>query len=168
MESVEISFPDNKGNHLLIALDFCDNSYKQSSLQIPEEYTDIDIVDISIEKVYLDKPIDASVFFKMTSWLLTQFEKYNNAIFTYICSTDDLETNHNKIKPQEYRRDLFNILLRRVSDKQKFKIQDIIIGPKDYLTFGRAFYRDKHAPIIFIVVSHLQDKQKIYEQQDQE
>lgn len=159
MESIENTFSDNKGNHLMVALDFCDKSYKQETLQIPEEYSDIEIVDINIEKVYLDKPINSIVFFKMSSWLLQQFLSQENAIFCFICSTDELENNHPTIKPQMYRWSLFDKLYQRMLNKISFNIQDVIVGPEGYQTFGRAFYRDKHAPILHLVVAHLKEKQ---------
>lgn len=159
MAIIEEIFSDNEGNHLMVALDFCDDIYKQGTLQIPEEFADVDIVDISIEKVYLSKPINPIVFFKMSSWLLSQFETYNNAIFTYICSTDELATNHLSVKPQKYRWLLFDRLLERINCSDKLNCQDVIVGTDEYQTFGRAFYRDRHAPIIHIVTSHLEDKQ---------
>lgn len=70
MDSIENTFSDNEGNHLMVALDFCDDDYKQDSLNIPTEYSDVEIVDIGIEKVYLEKPINPIVFFQMSSWLL--------------------------------------------------------------------------------------------------
>lgn len=41
----------------MVALYFCDDDYKRNSLHIPEEYADIKVIDISITKVYVDKPI---------------------------------------------------------------------------------------------------------------
>lgn len=111
MKTIKTTISDKQGNHLLVALDFCDYYYKHDSLNIPDEFADIDIVDISIEKVYLDKPISINVFFKLSKWLLHQFELNENAIFTYICSTDELTTNHIQIEPQEYRWKLFDTLL---------------------------------------------------------
>lgn len=37
-----------------------------------------------------------------------------------------------------------------------------MVGPDDYITYGRAFFRAKHAPIIHIVCAHLQEKQRQY------
>lgn len=161
MNSIECTFSDTKGNHLLVALDFYDSRYKKDSLQIQEEFFDIDIIDINIGKVYLDKPISPAVFFKMSNWLLDQFKLHDNAVFTYVCSIDDLDCNHKEIEPQLYRWKLFDLLFQRTS-KAHINVQDVIVGPKDFQTFGRAFYRDKHAPVIHIIAAHLQDKQQYY------
>lgn len=160
MKSIENTFSDNEGNHLMVALDFYDEAYKQNTLQIPEEYSDIDIVDISIEKVFVDKPIHYSEFFKMCTWLLQQFSIYDNAVFTYICSFDELKTNHLDIEPQFYRWSLFDRLFQRTSSYIQLNTQDVIVGSDGYQSYGRAFFRDKHAPIIHIITSHLQDKQR--------
>lgn len=156
---MEYIIPDNKGNHLMVALDFYDNAYKQETLQIPEEYSDIEIADISIEKVYLDKPIHFSAFFEMNKWLLNQFLGHSNAIFCFICSIDELDNNHQDIEPQLYRWKLFDRLCQRMIGKGNFNIQDVIVGPEGYQSYGRAFYRSKHAPIVHLIVSHLQEKQ---------
>lgn len=74
MESVEKEFYDNEGNYLLVALYFFDDDYKRNALEVPDGYADTDIIDISITKAYVDKPIHYSVFFKMSSWLLYEFE----------------------------------------------------------------------------------------------
>lgn len=154
-------FSDNEGNHLMVALDFYDNRYKQTTLYIPEEYSDIEIVDISISKVYVDRPIHYSVFMRLSSWLMEMFDKYPDAIFTYICSTDELETNHNNLAPQMYRWRLFDMLYKRSCLRHgRVNIQDILIGPEGYQSSGRAFYRDKHSPIVHIVTAHLQEKQQ--------
>lgn len=163
MKSIENTFSDNEGNHLMVALDFCDNNYKQGTLNIPEEYSDVDIVDINIEKVYIDKPINHAVFFKMSTWLLQQYEIHNNAVFTFICSTDELpDNNHRNIAPQKWRWLLFDRLFHRIKVKKDLNLQDVIVGSDDFLTYGRAFYRTKHAPIIHVVCAHLQEKQHQY------
>lgn len=162
MESLERVFSDNEGNHLLVALDFYDNAYKQGTLLIPEEFSDTEIIDISIEKVFVDKPIHYSVFFAMSSWLLERFSEHDNAVFTYICSFDDLDTNHKELKPHIYRWTLFDTLFRRIAAGVSINTQYVIVGPAGYESMGRAFYRDKHASIIHIVSSHLKDKQRQY------
>lgn len=162
MKSIEAAFYDKEGNHLMVALDFYDDDYKQNTLQIPEEYSDIEIVDINIEKADLKRPISCAAFFKMTTWLVEQFKTHENAIFTYICSISELETNHKGINPQEYRRDLFDALLQRVIKNAQFNVQDIVLGPEGFLTFGRAFYRDRHSPIVYIATSYLKEKQREY------
>ena len=158
MKSIEHTFSDNEGNHLLVALYFCDNDYKRNSLHIPEEYIDIEIVDIDITKVYVEKPIHFGVFFRMSSWLLMQFEKYDKAVFNYICSMDDLNTNHSELKPQIYRWNLFDRLYQRLASDLNIRVQDVVVGPSDYQSMGRAFYRDSHAPVIHVVAAYLQEK----------
>lgn len=163
MESIEQTFSDNKGNHLLVALYFYDNDYKQTSLHIPDEYADVEIVDIDIEKTFRDKQIHPVVFFRMSSWLLQQFNDYENAVFSFICSTEDLATNHPDQSPQSYRWNLFDRLYRRMAQKAEINTQDVIVGPDGYQSFGRAFYRDRHASIIHIVAAYLQEKQNQYQ-----
>ena len=160
MNSIKETFSDNEGNHILVALNFYDELDKRSTLQIPEEYADIEIVDINISKVHLDKPINHAMFFKMSTWLLHQFESHKNGIFTYICSTDDVISNHGDILPQMYRWTLFDRLFRRLRIAHHINVQDVIVGPQGYTTYGRAFYRDIHAPIVYIVTAYLQDKQQ--------
>lgn len=162
MKSIEHEFSDKEGNHLLVALCFCDEDYKRNSLHIPEEYADIEVIDISIAKVYVEKPIHFSVFFKMSSWLLQEFEKHEDIIYTFICSTEELDTNHPTFLPQEFRWELFDKLYRRQSDNSYINVQDVIVGPDGYQSLGRAFYRDKHSPIINIIVDYLQEKQQSY------
>ena len=163
MKSIENTFSDKEGNHLMVALDFCDDDYKQNTLNIPEEFSDVDIVDINIEKVYIDKPISAAVFFRMSAWLLLQYNIHDNAVFSFICSTDELpNVNPRALSPQMWRWILFDRLFHRVKDKRDINLQDIMVGPDDYITYGRAFFRAKHAPIIHIVCAHLQEKQRQY------
>lgn len=159
METIEKIFSDTEGNHLLVALDFYDDRYKQQTLFIPKEFSDVDIADINIEKVYVDKPIHFSAFFKMTQWLTECFQSHNNAVFTYICSFDELETRHSDIDPQLYRWRLFDCLFARVNSAMRLNYQDVVVGPPGYQSFGRAFYRERHAPIIHIIAAHLKDKQ---------
>lgn len=163
MESIEQTFSDNKGNHLLVALYFYDNDYKQTSLHIPDEYADVEVVDIDIEKTFREKPIHPVVFFMMSSWLLQQFNDHENAVFSFICSTEDLATNHPDQSPQSYRWNLFDRLYRRMAQKAEINTQDVIVGPDGYQSFGRAFYRDRHASIIHIVAAYLQEKQNQYQ-----
>ncbi|MDE5875886.1 MAG: hypothetical protein K2H47_00035 [Muribaculaceae bacterium] len=129
---------------------------------IPEEYSDTKIIDISITKVYVDKPIHYSVFFRMSSWLLKEFEEQEDVIFTFICSTEELNTNHPDILPQEFRWKLFDKLYQRQVNTLQLRVQDIVVGPEGYQSLSRAFYRDKHAPIINIIVAYLQEKQQEY------
>lgn len=160
MTSIEQIFSDKKGNHLLVALYLCDNDYKLKALNIPEEYTDIEIVDINIGKASIEKPIHPVALFKMTSWLLEQFKAHPNTIFTFICSTDGLSTNHPDDLPQTYRWNLFDKLHQRIAKTTHLNVQDVKVGPEGYQSYGRAFYRDEHAPIIHIISSHLKEKQQ--------
>lgn len=48
MESVETLIPDNEGNHLVVVLNFYEDSQKNGTFQIPLEFTGLDIADISI------------------------------------------------------------------------------------------------------------------------
>ena len=162
MECIEHKFSDKEGNHLLVALCFCDDDYKLSSLHIPEEYAEIKVIDINITKAYVEKPIHFSVFFKMSSWLLQEFEKHEDAIYTFICSTDKLATNHPAFLPQEFRWNLFDRLYQRQANTSNIKIQDVAVGPEGYQSLARAFYRNRHKPIINIIVNYLQEKQQLY------
>lgn len=167
MDPIKQTFSDNEGNHLLVALYFCDDEYKQESLHIPEEFSTVEIVDIDITKAFIDKPIHYNVFFRMSRWLMMQFKLHENAIFTFICSTDELNSNHKDLLPQNYRWQLFDSLFKHqkkeLAGNENINITDVIIGPVGYQTFGRAFYRTKHTPIVHIVSSYLDEKQRYYE-----
>ncbi|MDE6484909.1 MAG: hypothetical protein K2L14_05915 [Duncaniella sp.] len=158
MESVEKIFSDKEGNHLLVALYFYDVDYKHDILRIPEEYDELEIADIVITKANVEAPINHGVFFRMSSWLLERFFQQTNSIFTFVCSTDELDTNHPELLPQTYRWDLFNALYRRVRTDAAINVQDIIIGPEGYQSYGRAFYRDRHASVIHLITSNLLEK----------
>ena len=154
--SIKTTFSDNEGNHLLVALDFYTDYYKQQTLHIPEEYCYIEIAEISITKFDVDKPIHPAVFFKMSTWLLSQFQDLHNVVFTYICSTDELTTNHAHHNSQTYRMNLFDSLLQRKCLPNTIKYQDVVIemdGENE--TYGRAFYTDMQAPIIYIICDYL-------------
>lgn len=149
------------GNHLVVVLYFYDNEDKLSTFQIPSEFLELDIADINIRKLALNNPLNIGAFFKMSNWLLEQFLLFPNAVFSFICSTEDLMTNHLEISPERYRWNLFECLYKR----NKYKLhnlginsKEIIVGPEGYQTFARVFYRDRHAPIIHIVEAHLQTK----------
>lgn len=161
MDSIEILIPDKEGNHLVVALSFYDDTAKTGSFQIPKEFENLDIVDISINKLYLDKPIHLRAFFKMCEWLIEQLSIFPNAVFSFICSTDPLDTNHPDIRSEQYRWNLFEFFYQRYISKlyvMEIESKDIIIGPEGYQTFARVFYRRCHAPIIHIVIDHLQSK----------
>lgn len=143
----------------MVALCLYDDDDKQKVLNIPEEFVDISIIDINITKVNLDKPISPAAFFRMSTWLLQQFDKYENAVFTFICSTDELDTNHPDKLPQVYRWELFDRLYMRMSSHMRVNVQDVVVGPDGFQSYGRAFYRDKHATIINFVAEYLQEKQ---------
>lgn len=162
MESIEKTFSDKGGNHLLVALYFYDKEYKQDVLHIPKEYSDIKIIDIDITKAYIDLPINPTVFFQMSDWLLQLFEDMDDTVFTFICSTADIDTHHHHLLPQTYRWNLFNKLYLRKKPTKDIKIQDVIVGPEGYQTYGRAFYHEKQSPIIHIIASYLEEKQQNY------
>lgn len=143
----------------MVALCLYDDYYKQKVLNIPEEFVDISIIDINITKVNLDKPISPATFFRMSTWLLQQFDKYENAFFTFICSMDELDTNHPDKLPQVYRWELFDRLYMRMASHMRVNVQDVVVGPDVFQSYGRAFYRDKHATIINFVAEYLQEKQ---------
>ena len=162
MKSINQRFSDNEGNHLLVALCFCDDDYKRDTLHIPEEYIDVEVVDISITKAYVEKPIHFSVFLRMSSWLLQAFEKNQNTIYTFICSTEELETNHPNFLPQEFRWELFDKLYKRQDNIPHIHVQDVVVGPDGYQALGRAFYRDNHIAIINLITAYLEEKQRSY------
>ncbi len=160
MESVETLIPDNEGNHLVVVLNFYDNNQKTDTFQIPSEFTGLEIADIAIEKLYLDRPLGLRAFYKMCQWLTEQLLQFPNAMFSFICSTDPLETNH-RIAAEQYRWNLFEFFYQRNQAKLKelgIESKDIIVGPDGCQTFARVFYRTSHAPIIHIVIAHLTDK----------
>lgn len=160
MESVETLIPDNEGNHLVVVLNFYDNNQKTDTFQIPSEFTGLEIADIAIEKLYLDRPLGLIAFYKMCQWLTEQLLQFANAMFSFICSTDPLETNH-RIAAEQYRWNLFEFFYQRNKAKLNelgIESKDIIVGPDGCQTFARVFYRTSHAPIIHIVIAHLTDK----------
>lgn len=90
-----------------------------------------------------------------------QFCLYQNAVFSFICSLDDLDTNHKNMAPELYRWNLFDALYHRFIQYNQYvdiQVQDIIFGPEDFLSYTRIFYRSKHKPIIHIVGSYLKGK----------
>lgn len=161
MESVETLIPDNEGNHLVVALSFYEDCQKTHTFQIPSEFTDLDIADIAIEKLDLHKPLGIRAFYRMCDWLIEQFGQFPNAVFSFICSTDPLETNHSDIGPERYRWNLFEAFYQRNFDRLcrlGIESKDIIVGPDGYQTFARVFYRMSHAPVIHLVIAHLNSK----------
>ena len=97
----------------------------------------------------------------MCQWLIDQFEKLPNSIFTFICSTEEIKTNHPNLSSVQYRWRLFEFLYHKYKSNLKamgIESRDIIIGPEGYQTFARVFYRLKHAPIIHIVIANIQSK----------
>lgn len=161
MEIVETLIPDNEGNHLVVVLYFYDDSDKTATFQIPYEFTTLDIADININKLDLNKALNVRAFFDMCNWLLEQLLLYPNAVFSFICSTDSLDTRHTNIPPEQYRWNLFEKLYQRNHNKLLdlgIQSKNIIVGPDGYQTYARVFYRDKHAPIIHLVTAHLNNK----------
>lgn len=161
MESVEILIPDNEGNHLVVVLNFYEDNQKTCTFQIPPEFTELEIADIAIEKLDLYQPLGLRAFYKMCQWLIEQFVHFPNAVFSFICSTDPLDTNHRSLAPEQYRWNLFEYFYQHNIDKLKelsIESKDIIVGPDGYQSFARVFYRTSHAPIIHLVVAHLENK----------
>lgn len=161
MESVETLIPDNEGNHLVVVLNFYEDSQKADTFQLPREFIELEVADIAIEKLYLGRPLGVRAFYRMCQWLIEQFVQFPNAVFSFICSTEPLETNHRNMAPEQYRWNLFEYFYQHNSDRlKKFGIEskDIIVGPDGYQSFARVFYRTSHAPIIHLVVAHLENK----------
>lgn len=161
MESVETLIPDNEGNHLVVVLNFYADSQKTDTFQIPSEFTELEIADLAIEKLYLDRALGLRAFYKMCQWLIEQFVQFPNAVFSFICSTDPLETNHRSIAPELYRWNLFEYFYQHNIDrlnKLGIESKDIIVGPEGYQSFSRVFYRTSHAPVIHLVTAHLENK----------
>ena len=161
MEFVENLISDNEGNHLVVVLSFYEDSQKTDTFQIPSEYTNLDIADISIEKLNLGHPLGIRAFHQLIKWLIEWFMQCPNAVFYFICSTDPLTTNHDKIDPEQYRWNLFEALYQRNIGKLNelgIESKDIVVGPDGYQTFARVFYRTSHAPVIHLVIAHLTNK----------
>ena len=161
MDTIETLIPDDRGNHLVVVLYFYDNAYKINAFQIPPEFHDIEIADININKLDLDKPLGLAAFNKMCKWLIEQFMLYPNAVFSFICSLEPLERHTHPLSPEKYRWNLFDILFQRNYSKLKklgIHSKYIIVGQDDYQTDARVFYRDKHAPIVHVVESHIKEK----------
>lgn len=161
MDAIETLIPDNEGNHLVVVLNFYDSIDKTDTFLIPQGFEDLDIADISINKLDLDKPLHTRAFFKMCDWLIEQFSLFPNAVFSFICSTDELETRHKDIVPEQYRWRLFETLYQRniaLLNDMGVENQSIIVGPDEFQTFAKVFYRQKHAPVIHLVISHLSSK----------
>lgn len=161
METIETIIPDTKGNHLVVVLTFYDNSYKENTLLVSSDIYDIDIADISIEKLDLDKPLHFSALYSLSSWLLDQFAMFPNAVFTFICSTDPLNTNHTNIFPEEYRWRLFNRLSERCLkdiSRNNIQIKDFIVGPDGYQSYARVYFRERHKQVVQFVSQQLEVK----------
>ncbi|MBD5415959.1 MAG: hypothetical protein HDR46_06740 [Bacteroides sp.] len=161
MESNKVLIPDNEGNHLVVVLSFYDDKDKVSTFQIPPEFDNLDIVDISIEKLDLDARLGVGALFRMCQWLLEEFMQSPNVVFSFICSTDPLTTNHKEIAPELYRWNLFEKLYQRNEVKLRalgIESKDVIVGAEGYQSYAKVFYRSAHAPIIHIVIAHLSGK----------
>ena len=161
MVTIETLIPDNKGNHLVVVLYFYDDTNKINAFQIPPEFHDIEIADINIKKLDLDKPLGLVALNKMCDWLMEQFMLFPNSVFSFICSLEPLENYNHQLSPEKYRWSLFDILFQRnLSKLEKLGIhsKNIIVGKDNYQTDARVFYRDQHAPIIYIVESHIKEK----------
>lgn len=161
MESIETLIPDNEGNHLVVVLYFYDDKDKSDTFQIPDGFSDLDIADISIRKLNLDRPLALGALYRMCSWLLGQLKLFPNAVFSFLCSLDPLETHHNDLPPEQYRWLLFERLCQRYQlqlENAGINTQKLIVGPEGFQTYAKVFYRDRHSSIIHLVVSHLTNK----------
>lgn len=161
MDTIETLIPDNKGNHLVVVLYFYDNSSKINAFQIPPEFHDIEIADININKLDIDKPLGLVAFNKMCDWLIEQFMLYPNSVFSFICSLEPVGNYNHLLSPEKYIWNLFDLLFRRNIPKLErlgIHSKNIIVGNGNYQTDARIFYRDKHAPIVYIVESHIIEK----------
>lgn len=161
MEAVETLIPDNEGNHLVVVLSFYEKDQKIDTFKIPVEFVNLEIADISIQKLDLNKPLGLRAHYKLCEWLMEQFLQFPNTVFSYICSTDPLATNHHTLPPSLYRWKLFESLYsRQIARLHNLEIQskNIIVGPDGYQTYAKVFYRPSQAPIIHLVIDHLNSK----------
>lgn len=161
MATIETLIPDDEGNHLVVVLYFYDDIDKTATFQIPQEFSDLDIADININKLDLEKPLGLRAFFRMCRWLIAQFEMFPDSVFSFICSTDELETKRKDFRPELYRWNLFECLYSRFIPRLSalgVKSKDITVGPSGFQTYAKVFYRQKHAAIIHLVSEHLENK----------
>ncbi|MDE5750327.1 MAG: hypothetical protein K2H87_06130 [Duncaniella sp.] len=164
MESIETLIPDDEGNYLVVVLYFYDERDKSHTFQIPEELSELEIADININKLDIDRPLHFRAFYRMCRWLIEQFMLFPNAVFSYICSTDTLETRHGDIEPERFRWQLFETLFGRYSNHLSdlsILNKELMVGPEGFQTYAKVFYRSKHSPVINIVISHLTNKYQI-------
>ena len=82
METFETIIPDNEGNHLVVVLYIYDDRDKTLTFQIHDECQELDMTDINIRKLNLDKPLGSGAFFKMNRWLIDQFSMPESFIET--------------------------------------------------------------------------------------
>lgn len=161
MDNIETLIPDNEGNHLVVVLYFYDHNDKISSFNIPEQLANLDIADINIVKLDQYRPLNICAFLKMCRWLLEQFNMFPNAVFSFICSIDPIDSRHINMPPEQYRWNLFERFYsrnKRLLDDLKIKSNEIVVGPVGFQTYARVFYRDKHSPIIHLVMDNLSNK----------
>lgn len=161
MEPIQTLIPDNEGNHLVVVLSFYEEGHKIDTFKIPTEFVNLEIADISIQKLDLDKPLGLRAFYKLCDWLLAHFLQFPNTVFSFICSTDPLSTNHPTIPPSLYRWKLFESLYSRQTTALRnlgIQSKNIIVGPEEYQTYAKVVYRTSQAPIIHLVIDHLNSK----------
>ncbi|MBD5292713.1 hypothetical protein HDR69_04395 [bacterium] len=161
MDTIETIIPDDKGNYLVVVLNFYDDIDKAEVFQIPEELANFEIADINIQKKQLDQPLAPKAFFRMCDWLISQFCLYPKAVFSFICSISELGVRGSRWRPEEYRWNLFEVLFRRKQpelDSRNIRFLDIIVGPEGYQTYGKIFFRDRHYAVVNLVESHLVNK----------
>lgn len=161
MKSIETIIPDNEGNHLVVTLIFYEDVDKSVVFGIPDMFKSLDIGDISISKIALDRPLGIKALLDMGHWLLDQFQLFPEAVFTFICSIDELEIKRTEMRPELYRWKLFDVLTKRLLPQMKglgISVQDITVGPEGFESFARVYYRQKHASVVHVVIANLKSK----------
>ncbi len=100
-------------------------------------------------------------FNEMCRWLIDNFNKMPNTVFSFICSFDDLDTNHSALSPTIYRWRLFDFYYNRnkkVLASNGIFSRDLSVGPSGFENLGRIFYRTSEETIIHLIISHLTNK----------
>ncbi|MDE6449433.1 MAG: hypothetical protein K2L41_05055 [Muribaculaceae bacterium] len=163
MELLEFKIPDNKGNHLLVALNFYDSDQKNNIFKIPRKWSSVEIIEINITKEHVNKPIDVHVFFKLCRELLCIFNQHENAIMFYEVSFDELLLNqrHSYLTPSDYRKKFFDTLKLWVEKQgcgNNVLIIDTEVGPDGFVNHVRIFFRKKHLELVEQVTPYISGK----------
>jgi hypothetical protein len=162
MQEITYRIPDKKGNQLLVALLAYDNQEKINELQIPEEFADVDIIEVSITKEYVDQPIEPVVFLRLTTLLLREFNKRHNAVFFYQVSFEEnLQQHHSNLRDVDYRASLFDLLQQRVQNSVEaadILVCDSEVGVEEYSNPIRIYFRERHRSIVQCVAENVARK----------